>query len=273
MTTIIYGKVPFIEKKKPFLFLLLFLLLGLPELFLSPHAWGGERSQARVLEVYDGDTVVILNSSGKREILRYAGMDTPELHHPLFPQEEFALRAWERNRELVEGRELELLSFGRDRYGRLLGYLFLPLAEGPVPIQEILLREGLGVPRYGSFRDPFYDSFLKAFENARLSGAGFWNLAGKRLFTPSQVWDSLPYLRGHFVTLRCVPGSWKQGPSRILVHTEHPRVFLSLASREIPDTLPKKMEDLSGISHLFFGKISLSYEGALLHLHHSCQIF
>ncbi len=282
--TIIYGKVLFIEKKKPlfahlFPFLLFMLLAPLFAPLSSASEAGATREMVLVREVYDGDTVLVQTSSGAEEILRYAGIDTPEVHHPHTPEEELGRLAWERNRELVEGKRVAMETnpsgSGRDRYGRLLGSLLLPLpgSSGNVPVQEILLREGLGVPRYGSCDDPRYRSFQEAFEDARAQGEGLWKVAPRRIFTPSQAWNALPYLRGHFITLRCTPGSWKQGPSRILVSTEHPRVFLALSPGESGESLPEILASLSGKAHLFLGKVALSYEGILLSLHHPCQIF
>lgn len=290
--TIIYGKVPFIEKKKtpftnPFFSPLLIPLFLPPLLFLLSliffgfsypfKALGSFRELVLVREVYDGDTVLVESSSGIQEILRYAGIDTPEVHHPRVPQEELGHLAWEYNRELVRGRklEMELEGSGRDRYGRLLGSLLLPIpgSSRKIPVQEVLLREGLGMPRYGSSADSRHKSFQEAFEDARAHGRGLWKMGTRRIFTPSQAWKALPYLRGRFVTLRCTPGTWKEGPSRTLVSTEDPRVFLAFSPGETCNDLPEILAGLSGKPHLFLGKIIVSYEGILLSLHHPCQIF
>ncbi len=281
--TIIYGKVLFIEKKKTLLthlfsFLLSMLLVLLFFGYSSPSkAFGSSRELVLVREVYDGDTVLVETSSGIQEILRYAGIDTPELHHPHIPEEELGALAWEYNRELVGGKrlEMEITGSGRDRYGRLLGSLLLPIpgSSRTITVQEILLREGLGVPRYGSSEDPRHRSLQKAFEDARAHGRGLWKIGTPRIFTPSQAWKALPYLRGRFVTLRCTPGSWKEGPSRTLVSTEDRRVFLAFSPGETGEALPEILAGLSGRAHLFLGKIIVSYEGILLSLHHPCQIF
>jgi len=82
--------------------------------------------------VIDGDTVIL--RGGER--VRYVGIDTPERG------EAFYREAAERNRELVEGRVVELevcLADPVDKYGRTLGWL----RSGGVEVGEVLLREGL----------------------------------------------------------------------------------------------------------------------------------
>ncbi|HPJ25326.1 MAG TPA: thermonuclease family protein [Synergistaceae bacterium] len=270
---IIYGKAFFIEKKRKLLFPLFFLFFVFTLSSAPPSSASGDLT-VRIIEVYDGDTVRIEEPSGKQEILRYAGMDTPELHHPRHPPEEFALAARERNRSLAKGRtlRLSLASPERDRYGRLLGYLYIGAPGQECTIQEVLLREGLGVPRYGSPESSFYPSFAGAFREARQFRRGFWKCAGKRLFTPSQVWEFLPYLRGRWITLCCLSGEWKQGPSRLLIATEDPRFFLCISLKEVEKELLEELRNSKGSRIFVFGKISVSYGGVFLTVHHACQI-
>jgi micrococcal nuclease len=78
----------------------------------------------RVLEVTDGDTIVVRLRGGEVERVRYIGVDTPE-STPDQPLECFGHQAAERNREMVGG-ELVSLELGperRDDYGRLLAYV------------------------------------------------------------------------------------------------------------------------------------------------------
>jgi micrococcal nuclease len=93
---------------------------------------GAER--ARVLDVVDGDTVDV-EVNGRRERVRYYGVNTPERGDPCYRE------ATERNRELV-GDEVLLApdERDRDRYGRLLRYIFTPEGES---IDAALVYEGL----------------------------------------------------------------------------------------------------------------------------------
>ena len=102
--------------------------------------------RARVLSVVDGDTLRIW-WNGREERLRYYGVDTPEKAEACFEE------ATRRNASLA-GDEVAL-AFDirtRDKYGRLLAYVFTP--EGFF-IDGALAAEGLGRAwtRDGRWRD------------------------------------------------------------------------------------------------------------------------
>ncbi len=127
---------------------------------------------AVVQRVVDGDTVVL--TDGER--VRYIGVDTPELHHPRKPVQWYAREAMEFNRKLVEGQKvrLEFDVERRDRYGRLLAYVFL---EDGRFVNAELLKEGyaqlLTIPPNVRYVDLFVGLQRQARENKR----GLW---GKR---------------------------------------------------------------------------------------------
>jgi micrococcal nuclease len=81
---------------------------------------------AIVERVIDGDTIVILQD-GRKETVRYIGIDAPESVHPRRGMEPFGKAASDFNRSLVGGREvrLEFDVEPRDHYGRLLAYVYL----------------------------------------------------------------------------------------------------------------------------------------------------
>ena len=64
---------------------------------------------------------------GRREKVRYIGVNTPEVHHPTKGEQPGGREAQETNRRLVEGQavRLELDVQARDRYGRLLAYVYV----------------------------------------------------------------------------------------------------------------------------------------------------
>ena len=77
----------------------------------------------KVVEVIDGDTVVLING----DHLRYVGIDTPEEFDERKPVQCFAKEAAAKNKELVEGK---MITFQKDvstfdKYGRWLGYVYL----------------------------------------------------------------------------------------------------------------------------------------------------
>jgi len=88
----------------------------------------GERSPlaGEVIWVVDGDTIHV-RVGGRVEKVRYIGVNTPEVHHPTKGEEPGGREAARLNRELVEGKQvrLELDVQERDRYGRLLAYVWV----------------------------------------------------------------------------------------------------------------------------------------------------
>ena len=100
----------------------------------------GGTAQARVTRVVDGDTIVV-RVDGRRERVRYIGVDTPESVKPGTAVQCFAKAASAANERLVAGRSVRL-EFDRelrDRYGRLLAYV---VRSDGVLVNEALLRGG-----------------------------------------------------------------------------------------------------------------------------------
>ena len=91
---------------------------------------------ATVVSVVDGDTIKIEGG----EVVRYIGVNTPETVAPNKPVECFGKEASAKNKELVQGKVVELVRdvSQRDRYGRLLRYVWL----GDTMVNEQLVREG-----------------------------------------------------------------------------------------------------------------------------------
>jgi micrococcal nuclease len=116
------------------------LLLTVAVMELRP----GQTEDATVTRVYDGDTIEALGS-GRSEKIRSIGIDTPEMDDPRPAVLEMAQEAAQANRELVGGRtvRLELDVQERDRYGRLLAYVWL----GDTLVNEWMVREGYAAAR------------------------------------------------------------------------------------------------------------------------------
>ena len=140
------------------------LLFALSVLLLL-CACGPPADTVRVIEVIDGDTIVI--EGGER--VRYIGVDTPEVGPPAQP---FALEAWQANRELVEGKivRLEQDVSETDRYGRLLRYVYV----GNTLVNAELVMRGLARARdYPP--DTKYQEYLDKMETmAKRAGRGIW---------------------------------------------------------------------------------------------------
>jgi len=91
----------------------------------TPADLGGLIAVKRVI---DGDTIELVNG----EMVRYLGIDAPEMRRKVHGRwvesgEPYAVEATALNRRLVEGRpvRLELDRESRDRYHRLLAYVFV----------------------------------------------------------------------------------------------------------------------------------------------------
>ncbi len=131
--------------------------------------------QARVRYVIDGDTVVL--ASGIK--VRYQDVNAPEIAHKDRPAEPFGYDATAFNRSLVQGRvvEVEPAGNGRDRYGRLTGYVFV---DGRM-VNELLLSRGLAHVCLYNGKDRYSDRLLKAQRRAMAAGMGIWSI-GPRFF-------------------------------------------------------------------------------------------
>ncbi|HKW96053.1 MAG TPA: thermonuclease family protein [Methylomirabilota bacterium] len=125
---------------------LLLALAGLVAAPILPLPWcpspcplpGGERvleaAEALtgiVVKLVDGDTVWV-RLADRVEKVRYIGVDTPEVHHPRRGEEPGGREAAEVNRRLVDGKAVRLEPDVqlRDRYGRLLAYVWVKGADG-----------------------------------------------------------------------------------------------------------------------------------------------
>ncbi len=131
----------------------------------------------QVQRVIDGDTILI--SSG--ETLRYIGINTPETVDPRKPVEYFGKEAAEFNQKLVEKKKvrLELDVQERDKYGRLLAYVYLE--DGTFVNAELVKNGSARVATYPP-NVKYQDLFLKLERSARENNRGLWNEEQRRLF-------------------------------------------------------------------------------------------
>lgn len=160
--------------RNPFI-LLAFIALAIGFYFLSPRR-EGEREEAwsRVVEVIDGDTVII--DDGKNTLVRYLGIDAPEIALQDSPGDPLSEEAMRFNGKLVEGKRvrLEFDEQKYDVYGRLLAYVY---ADG-VFVNGEMLRYGLATPLVIEPNGRYSDLIYGAVEEARGLGKGMWGKLG-----------------------------------------------------------------------------------------------
>jgi micrococcal nuclease len=137
----------------------------------------GQTLSAVVTRVVDGDTVKV-QAAGGQDTVRYIGIDTPESVKPDTPVQCFAKAASHRNAELVAGRAVRLIvgAEARDRYGRLLAYVYRA-ADGRF-VNEELVAGGFARTLTIAPNDRFAARFAARAEAAQAAGRGLWGACG-----------------------------------------------------------------------------------------------
>ena len=128
------------------------------------HADRNAYERALVVSVIDGDTVEL--ADGRR--IRYLGIDTPE------QGEYYAENATARNKELVEGKTVELQRGNRDQdeYGRLLRYVYV---DG-VFVNAELIAGGYAEAYIFDTDDRHSQVLVQLEQYARLRDLGLWGV-------------------------------------------------------------------------------------------------
>jgi micrococcal nuclease len=145
------------------------VLLGAVVVAAAPAPSGGP--DLLVVRVVDGDTIAV-RIDERVEKVRYIGVNTPELHHPTRREEPGGRQAHAANRRLVEGKRvrLELDVQSRDRYGRLLAYVWVGETMTNAELVRLGYAQVMTVPpnvRHQAL-------FLKLQRDARQTGRGLW---------------------------------------------------------------------------------------------------
>jgi micrococcal nuclease len=125
-----------------------------------------------VTRVVDGDTIRV-DWNEQNERVRYIGVDTPETVHPRKAVEHFGPEASEANRRLVEGKTVRLVFDvqQRDRYGRLLAYVYLP--DGTF-VNAALIEQGYAQVMTIPPNVRHQDLFVRLSREAREASRGLW---------------------------------------------------------------------------------------------------
>ena len=132
-----------------------------------------DASVGRVVRVVDGDTIRV-DVGGRAERVRYIGVDTPESVKPGSPVECFGKEAARFNARLVAGRRVRLVRDAeeRDRYGRLLAYVYR--AGDGLFVNARLVRDGYATTLTIPPNVRFAERFRHQAAEARRAGRGLW---------------------------------------------------------------------------------------------------
>ena len=141
---------------------------------------GPVEANATIVRAVDGDTVhVLLNDASgadARETVRLIGIDTPETHRPGTPIQCFGPEASRFTAALLTPGttvRLERDVEARDRYGRLLAYIFR--ASDGVFVNLALARNGFAHAYTFPPNVAHTDEFVEAAGLARDEGLGLWS--------------------------------------------------------------------------------------------------
>jgi micrococcal nuclease len=125
---------------------------------------------AQVRRVVDGDTILL--TSGER--VRLIGIDTPESVKPGTPVQCFARRASAFTHALLDGAAVRLVPGAerRDRYGRLLAYVYR--ARDGLFVNAALVRGGYARTLTIAPNTRHAAEFAALASDARHAGKGLW---------------------------------------------------------------------------------------------------
>lgn len=134
-------------------------------------------SSGPVVRVVDGDTIRV-RLAGTEERVRYIGVDTPETVKPGTPVQCYGKAASAFNKRLLSGRRVRLVfdAEHRDRYGRLLAYVYRQ-PDGLFVNAELVRRgyaQTLTIPPNVSHAP----EFRALARGARSAGRGLWAACG-----------------------------------------------------------------------------------------------
>lgn len=137
-----------------------------------------ERRSVQVVRVVDGDTVIV-DLDGAREYIRVIGLNTPETVAPGTPVQCGGPEASAQAHALMDGQRVTLETDPsqdtRDRYDRLLAYVYLPDGRD---FSAVMISGGYGQEYTYKTRYSHQATFRAAEATARKERLGGWATCG-----------------------------------------------------------------------------------------------
>ena len=149
---------------KPIFILISVFLLSV----CSAHA-----GQYKIIRIYDGDTLTAVGRNIEIEV-SLVGIDAPEFSKKKhLPSQPYSQKSKEYLSSLVLNKNVNISSYGKDRYGRTLGVVFVDGKNINLEMVKAGLAEVYrGTPAPGFDNGPY----LKAESEARNAVLGIWEL-------------------------------------------------------------------------------------------------
>ncbi|MEW6087964.1 MAG: thermonuclease family protein [bacterium] len=158
-----------------------------------------ERENYLVKNAVDGDTIELEDG----RIVRYIGLDTPETRIRredstwLYQPEDYAEKAREFNRRLVEGKivRLEYDMVQVDKYNRVLAYVF----AGNIFVNAELIKQGYAMLYTIPPNIKYTELFIKLQKEARENKRGLWEEVSDEPVLPEEAhnyYGRVVYVRG-----------------------------------------------------------------------------
>ncbi len=157
-------------------------LIALFLIFGQQQGWFGTATQTATISqpglyqidhFVDGDTIAV-KMNGHTESIRMIGVDTPETHKPNTPVQCYGPAASAYTKSLIGNQRVRLeadpTNQNRDRYGRLLRYVYLPDNR---LIEKELILNGYGFA-YTSFPFTKKTEFVSYEQQAKAANKGLW---------------------------------------------------------------------------------------------------
>lgn len=143
----------------------------------------GPVTAATVAYVVDGDTIAVTLEDGTEERVRLIGIDTPECSEPAEP---YAVAAEAYTRSALDGQTvyLELDAEHRDKYGRLLAYVWTEDPTAPdLSVPDAMFNARLLADGYAALLTippnvRYADTFVELERQARAQETGLWGPKG-----------------------------------------------------------------------------------------------
>jgi len=141
---------------KEFYYRTIYKKLGSSDNKVPIFSLNGKRVIAKVVDVYDGDSVTVVfkyNGKLRRFKIRMYGYDTPEIRTKDIQEKEAAIKARDILRTKILGKLVKLECGEFDKYGRLLGTIFS--VSDDECINKFMVESKLGYEYFGKTKKEF----------------------------------------------------------------------------------------------------------------------